>query len=255
MIVAVIEMHQLDELEDKVSVTPYKSQEVIDLVIVDPGEDHHVEFYRGKAGPERCIDPGKHIAQPVATGDPLAGPGVQAVKADVDPAEAGLFEVLGHTRKQHAVCCDGRLDPLGNRPDYVENIRPDKWFSPGKLDTPDPELCGDVHDPDNLFRAHISIRVFLPFGMAVDTGKIAPGGETDAEVGHRSSVRILKRRCHWHFSSAFEVLCDDVNFRAPLAGCLRGVCFHRVEVLFYHAKEFGEVRTLERFDHEVAAGL
>ena len=208
-----------------------------------------------RPGFERRIDPGKHLAQPVTSRYPLVGVGVQAVEADVDPAEPGLFEILCHARKQDAVCCDGRLDPPGNRPDYVEDIRPDKGFSPGKLNTPDPELCRDVHDPDNLPCAHLRIRVLLPFGMAVDTGKIAPGRETDAEVCHRSSIGIPERRGRGHVGSAFEVLCDDINFRAPLAGRLRGVCFHYVEVLFYHAEKFGKVRTLERFDHKVAADL
>ena len=49
MIIAVFEMHQLDELENEISVPPYVPEEVVDLVVVDPAQDYHVEFDRGKA--------------------------------------------------------------------------------------------------------------------------------------------------------------------------------------------------------------
>ena len=46
MVIAVVEMHQFDQLEDEVPVAPDKREEIIDLGIIDAVQDHHVQFYR-----------------------------------------------------------------------------------------------------------------------------------------------------------------------------------------------------------------
>jgi len=257
MVVTVVEMHQLDELEDKIPVAPDIVQEIIDLIVVNPGKDYHVEFDRGEIRPECGINPGKNISQAITAGDPLVGLRIQAVKADVDPAQTGLFEILCHICKQDAVGGNGGFNSRRHGPDDLENILADERFTPGEFDAPDPKLCCHIHDPDDLFRTHLDIRIFLSLCMAVDTGKVTPRGKADAEVGYRPVIGIPERFCcgHVRVFSAFEVLCDDINLCTSLTRGLGGIGFYRIEMLPYRNEQLGEINPLEGFDHEVPARL
>jgi len=110
--------------------------------------------------------------------------------------------------------------------------------------------------PDDLFRAHFGIRVFLPLSVAVDAGKVTPRGEADAEVGYRPAIGIPERFCYGHVEvSAFKVLCNNVYFRAPFTGRLGGIGLYGIEMFPYGHKQLRKVGTLEGFDHEVPAGF
>jgi len=103
VIVAVIEVHQFYQLEDKIPVTPDVCQKIIDFRIVDSLEDHHVQLDRCKPGLNGCSDALKNIGEAVNAGDFFIGFRIQAVKADIDSPESRLFEREGESGKESPV--------------------------------------------------------------------------------------------------------------------------------------------------------
>jgi hypothetical protein len=48
MVRAVIEMHQFDQLQDKIPVVPDIGEEIVDFVVIDTLKDNHVQLDRRK---------------------------------------------------------------------------------------------------------------------------------------------------------------------------------------------------------------
>jgi hypothetical protein len=107
MIVTIVEMHQLNKLENKVPVTPDIIDKIVHFVVIDPIQDDHIKFDRGKTGLKCGTDPGKHFIKPVAPSDLFVGIVIQAVETDVNPAKPGVFQFPGHIREQDAIGREG----------------------------------------------------------------------------------------------------------------------------------------------------
>ena len=90
MELAVVKVHQFDEWRTRLWL-PGKCEKIVDLLIIDAMKNHHVEFYRSEPYPECCIDTGENLVLPVVSRYSPVSFGIQAVKADIDPAQPGTF--------------------------------------------------------------------------------------------------------------------------------------------------------------------
>ena len=136
------------------------------------------------------------------------------------------------------------LDAFRDCPDNLQDIRPDQGFPAGKFYGFYPELCRHLHNGDDLISAHLCCGILLALGMAVDTGEVTPGGKADAEVCHRSSVRVPERFGH-KGCSTLEILPDNINFCASFP---RGFCrvgLYDEKVLPDLIEQFGKIHALE----------
>ena len=192
MELALVELHQLDDLEDDVALAPDERHEVVQFVLVDAVEEHHVELDRGQPGLDRRVDPLKNVREAVFARDLAVAVRAEGVEADVHPGKPGLFEIRGHLCKQRPVRRQGRLHSRGHRADDIDEVAAEQRLPAGELDAPDPELRAHLHQLGDILGAHLLLRAHFSLGVAVDAPQVAPLGEADPEVGYGSVIRIFQ---------------------------------------------------------------
>jgi hypothetical protein len=189
---ALVELHQLDDLEDEVLFVPDERHEVVQFVLVDAVEEDHVKFDRGQPHLDRRIDPREDIREAVFARDLAVALGPETVEADVHPGKPGLFEFRGLRCKQRPVRRQGSLDARRHRADDVGKIAAEQRLSAGELNAPDAELHAHLHQLSNILRAHLLLRVHLTLCVAVDAPQVAPGGQADSKVGHGPVIGVFQ---------------------------------------------------------------
>src|SRR5512137_2399305 len=100
MIVAIVKMHQFNQLENQIPVTSHKSEKFFYFVIIDAVENHHVQFNRCKPDVKCCSYSVKDIGKHVDSRDLFVGFRVQAVNADIHPPETRSLEIPGKISKE-----------------------------------------------------------------------------------------------------------------------------------------------------------
>ena len=189
---AVVEVHEFDELEDKVPVAPHVCKEVVYLGLVDALQHNHVQLDGSEPGVQCCRDTGENLIELVYPGNLPVRLLVEAVEADIDPPETGFSEIRCEFRKKRTVCRNGRFNPRGNGSDYLHEIRPEKWFSSSKFDALDPEVGSSTEDLCDLSGGDLFSRPFLSFPVAVDAGEVALRREAHPQVGDGTIERIFQ---------------------------------------------------------------
>ena len=69
MMLAVVEVHQFDQLEDEVTLSPDICKEIINLMLIDPFKHDHVELDRCQARIPRCVNSLKYVGQFINAGN------------------------------------------------------------------------------------------------------------------------------------------------------------------------------------------
>ena len=169
--------------------------EVDDLVVVDATHHDAVDLHRVEAGVERGVDAGDHPVEVVAAGELAEHLGAQGVEGHVDPAQAGVGEVVRHLRELHAVGGHGDVDPEGGEHrDQPRQVRADSGLPARDADRLEAEaLDPHPHDPGLLLVGEQLVAVqpgHALLGHAVGAAEVAAVGDRHAQVGDPAPERI-----------------------------------------------------------------
>ena len=192
-----VEGHELDESHPD---APFAAEcgEVDDLAVVDAAHHDAVDLHRVEPGVESGVDPGEDAVEVVAARERQEHVGAERVERDVDPAESGGSEIVGHLRQLHAVRGHGDVDLEGG--EHRHEAR--EMGSERGLPAGDPHrveavaLHAHPHDPGLLLVGE-ELLAGQPLhalgGHAVGAAEVAAVGDRDPQVGHPTSERIDQR--------------------------------------------------------------
>src|SRR5665647_1733497 len=113
-------MHQFNKLEDKVPVSPDISKEILNLPVVYTFKHNHIQLDRSKSCIERCINTGKHIAQPIVSRDFFIRSRVETVETDIHSPKTCFFQPVCKILKEGSVCGKRRFHTSGYRFDNFQ---------------------------------------------------------------------------------------------------------------------------------------
>ncbi len=187
-----VELHQLDDLQDEILFAPDERHEVVQFILIDALEEHHVEFDRGQADLDRGVDPGENVREAVFSRYGFVALGAERIEADVHPGKPGLLERRGLCRKQRPVRRHGGLNARRYGANDVKEITAEQRLPTGELDVFNAEPRAHLHQLGDIRGAHLLLRAHLTLGVAVDAPQVAPGGQTDTEVGHGPIIGVLQ---------------------------------------------------------------
>ncbi len=192
MELALVELHQFDDLQDEIGFVPDERHEVVHLVLVDPLKEHHVQLDRGQSDLDRYVDPCKDIREDVLPCDCQVALGTEGVEAHVHPRKPGLFEFRGLFCEERPVRRQGGLDARRHGADDIDEVAAEQRLPAGELDAPDPELHAHPHQLGDILGTHLLLWLYLTLGVAVDAPQVAPGCQADPEVAHGSVIGVLQ---------------------------------------------------------------
>ncbi|OQC71057.1 MAG: hypothetical protein BWX50_00649 [Euryarchaeota archaeon ADurb.Bin009] len=190
---ALVELHQLDDLQDEVPLRPDERHEVVQFILVDALKEHHIQLDRGQADLDRRIDAGKDIREAIFPRDGRITLGAERIEADVHPGKPRLLERRSLFGKERPVRRHRGLDARRHGADDIDEVTAEQGFSAGELDALDTELHAHLHQLGDIRSAHLLSWVHLALGMTVDAPQVAPGGQADPEVGHGPIIGVLQR--------------------------------------------------------------
>jgi hypothetical protein len=105
-------LHQLDEAQLD-GLVPDPGQKLIQLLIVEPLEQHRIDLHRLEAGGQCRLYSLHHLRQLVLAGDLVKLAWIQAVDTDIEGIESGIEPLLGALLQAIAIGGHGHLLDAG----------------------------------------------------------------------------------------------------------------------------------------------
>ncbi len=192
--VGVSNRHELDEPHVKRPVDGQPGQ-VLDLVVVDAGDDDLVDLDRSQTFALGGGDAGEHLLQAPPAADAAVALRPEGIEADVDPPQAGLAEFLRSFLEEEGVRGHGKVfDPLESRkpPHQVHDPPPHKRLAAGDADAS--QAQGPGNGSDNLHDFIVSEDLGLgedAYSLSrhtVNAAQVTAVGHAQPEVGYASPV-------------------------------------------------------------------
>jgi hypothetical protein len=177
--------------------------EVLEFVVVGVAHGYAIDLGVGEVGVLAAVQSSQDCGEIAGAGDLFETVGTEAVDADGDAVQAGVFQGMCKVLQEHAVGGEGKVFDsvyLADDADELDDAVADGWFAAGELEAADTvNLDGRFDDVGDLFEGEDVVLgkpadAFL--GHAVEAAEITAVGDADtkdADGGDRARAGVEGR--------------------------------------------------------------